>query len=254
MASLGAVPAWMNNKDDLGPGAKEPGEKDWLVEGEVTSRRQRKVSKEDVQKAKDEHVSLDWDDIFPKKPMDRLRWLDKALRAAEDGRIKASPLFNIIAHRKFVEGLKGQVATDCLNLIRGSLSIFTPKQQKQLTSENFELFRKYAPISVLDSDDDEADAPPLPPPPKVIVEPKDKKKREKMQQQRLREESDDGDSQDDTETKRRKILSKGVERRVDPDDGQAYTLPEFIEQYGGNTDRPPVEWDNASHSAFIFKE
>merc|ERR1712060_745291 len=85
----------------------------------------------------------------------------------------------IVAHRKFIEGLKGSIATDTLNLIRGNLDLFTGKQRKQLTSDNFELFRKYAPINVLDSDDDEADAPPLPPPPKVVVEPKDKKKKRK---------------------------------------------------------------------------
>jgi len=148
-----------------------------MVESTVTSRRQHKVSKEDVQKAKDEYVSLEWDDVFPKKPKERLRWLDKAFKAAKEGRVKARPVFDIIAHRKFVEGLKGSIASDTLNLIRGNLDLFTAKQQKQLTSENFELYRKYAPINVLDSDEDEADAPPLPPPPKVEVEPKDKKKK-----------------------------------------------------------------------------
>jgi hypothetical protein len=202
---------------------------------------------------------LDWDEVFPKKPKERLRWLYKALNAAKDGRIKCAPLFDIIAHRKFIEGLKGNIATDVLNLIRGNLTLFSAKQQKQLTSDNFELFRKYAPINVLDSDDDEADAPPLPPPPEVIIEPKDKKKKYLDEEKRRREERDreeeeaNMNSDDDVETKKRRIHSKGVERRVDPADGQAYTLEEFVNEYGGRTDQPPVEWENSRHTSFIFK-
>jgi len=231
----------------------------FLVPGEVMSRRQKKVTKEEVQQIKEEYVSLDWDDVFPKKPKDRLRWLYKAFQSAKGGRVKPGPLFDIIAHRKFVEGLKGNVATDCLNLIRGNLTVFSPKQQKQLTSSNFDLFRKYAPINVLDSDEDEADAPPLPPPPEVVIEPKDKRRKQVDEDRRKREreredEEDEGkNSDDDVETKRRRILSKGVERRVDPADGQAYTLEEFVAEYGGRTDKPPVEWQNAHHTAFVFK-
>mmetsp|Transcript_30752 Transcript_30752/g.84813 ORF Transcript_30752/g.84813 Transcript_30752/m.84813 type:complete len:203 (-) Transcript_30752:158-766(-) len=190
-----------------------------------------------------------------KKPKERLRWLYKAILAAKDGRVKARPLFDIIAHRKFIEGLKGSIATDTLNLIRGNLEIFSAKQQKQLTSDNFELFRKYAPINVLDSDDDEADAPPLPPPPKVVIEPKEKKRKqaEYEKQKAEREEEEEGNSDEDVETKRRRILAKGVERRVDPADGQAYTMAEFIQEYGGSGDKPPVEWENARHTSFMFK-
>lgn len=231
----------------------------FMVPGEVMSRRAKKVTKEDVQQAKEEYISLDWDDIFPKKPKERLRWLYKAIQGAKEGRIKTAPLYDIIAHRKFVEGLKGNVATDVLNLIRGNLKLFSPKQQKQLTSDNFELFRKYAPINVLDSDEDEADAPPLPPPPEVVVEAKDKKKKHADEERRRREEREREEeeaamnSDEDVDTKRRRILSKGIERRIDPADGQAYTLDEFITEYGGRGDKPPVEWENAHHTSFIFK-
>lgn len=249
------VPEWGKDGGD-GDGKKKEKAEEWAIQGEVTSRRQHKVSKADIAQAKEEYVSLEWDDVFPKKPKERLRWLYKALEAAKDGRIKPGPLFDIIAHRKFIEGLKGNIATDVLNLIRGNLNLFSPKQQKQLTSDNFELFRKYAPINVLDSDDDEADAPPLPPPPKVIIEPKEKKKKnaeyEKARQDREREE-EDWDSDEDVENKRRRILAKGVERRVDPSDGQAYTIAEFIQEYGGSGDKPPVEWENARHTSFVFK-
>merc|ERR1712039_113065 len=140
--------------------------------------------------------------------------------------------------------------------IRGNLELFSAKQQKQLTSDKFELYRKYAPINVLDSDDDEADAPPLPPPPEVIVEMKDKKKKQREEEARKREDKSEseGDSEDDTDTKRRRLLSKGVERRVDPADGQAYTITDFITEYGGSVDRPPIQWVNARHTAFTFKE
>merc|ERR1719359_2484401 len=116
-----------------------------MVPSEVVTRQRKKESMEDIQKAQDEYVTLEWDDVFPKKPMDRLRWLDKALKAAKQGKVKPQPLFDIINHRKFTDGLVGNIATDALNLIRGNLSCFSNKQQKQLTSSNFELFRKYAP-------------------------------------------------------------------------------------------------------------
>lgn len=224
---------------------------DMPIAPQVTSRRVHKVSKQDVQKEKEEYVSLDWDHIFPKKPMDRLRWLFKAFESAKNGKLKEKgKIFDIIVHRKFLDGLKGQVATDTLNLIRGNLTIFSGKQQKQLTSDNFELFKKYAPINVLDSDDDEAEAPPLPPPPEVVVEEKKKKNKRKKDKQ---EEEDEGASDDDLDTKRMRKLSKGVERRVDPADNQAYNMEEFIEAYGGSAMKPPDEWENARHSAFIFK-
>mmetsp|Transcript_82149 Transcript_82149/g.129391 ORF Transcript_82149/g.129391 Transcript_82149/m.129391 type:complete len:244 (+) Transcript_82149:72-803(+) len=227
-------------------------DKEWALSGEVGPRRQRKVTKEQVQKEEEEYVSLAWDDIFPKKPNDRKRWLYKAMEAARHGKIKSQPLFDIIVHRKFLEGLKGQIATDCLNIIRGDLEVFSRKQQKQLTSDSYELFRKFAPMNVLDSDEDEDDAPPLPPPPKVIIEPKEKKKRK---QQAIKEKEDeDGDSDDDLDTKRIRKLSSGVERRIDKADGQAYSLPEFVEQYGGSVDAPPQEWHLARATSFIFKE
>jgi len=252
----GAHPKW---------GDEDPEEKKarleemFMVPGEVTSRRKKKMSKEEVQQVKEEYISLEWDDIFPKKPKERLRWLYKALQGAREGRIKPAPLYDIIAHRKFIDGLKGNVATDVLNLIRGNLKLFSPKQQKQLTSDNFELFRKYAPINVLDSDEDETDAPPLPPPPEVVIEAKDKKKKHLEEEKRRREEREREEeeagmaSDDDVETKKRRILSRGVERRVDPADGQAYTLEEFVAEYGGRTDAPPVEWENSRHTSFIFK-
>jgi len=230
----------------------------FMVPGEVMSRRHKKVTKEEVQQEKEEYVSLDWDDVFPKKPKERLRWLFKAFEGAKKGKVKCQPLFDIIVHRKFVDGLQGNVATDTLNLIRGNLKLFSPKQAKQLTSDSFELFRKYAPIAVMDSDEDVA--PELPPPPEVIIEDKGKKKKMAAEERRRREEREREEeeaamhSDEDMDTKKRRILSKGIERRVDPADGQAYTLEEFVEQYGGRLDKPPVEWENARHSAFIFKE
>lgn len=245
--------------EETGEDKKARLEEMFMVPGEVMSRRHKKTTKEEVNQAKEEYISLDWDDIFPKKPKDRLRWLYKALDSAKAGRVKPGPLYDIIAHRKFVEGLKGNVATDVLNLIRGNLNLFSAKQQKQLTSDNFELFRKYAPINVLDSSEDEADAPPLPPPPEVIIEPKDKKRKQAEEERRRREERDreeedaDQNSDEDIDTKRRRLLSKGIERRVDPADGQAYTLEDFVNEYGGRVDKPPDEWHNARHTSFIFK-
>jgi len=248
-------------KDDSGgkggKGGKDKDEDDFIIPGEQGVRRKHKVSKEQVQKEKDEYVTMNWDEIFPKKPYERLRWLDKALKAAKENRVKPLNVFDVIVHRKFLDGLKGAIATDCLNLIRGEIDVFSAKQKKQLQSDNFDLFRKYAPLNVLDSDDDEASAPPLPPPPKVIIQEKTKKRKNKGSanaQVRPGEESDEGNSEDDTETKKLKILAKGTERRVDPADGQAYSLAEFVAEYGGSIDAPPDKWHLQRHTAFIYKE
>lgn len=238
------------------PVRKEDGEEDkfndtYRIEAEVV-RRKRKVSKEEEEKKKDEFVSLDWDSVLPKKPKEKLRWLYKALEAARAGRLKIQPIFDIIVHRKFLHDLKGAIATDCLNLIRGDIELFSTKQKKRLTSDDFELFRKFAPVNVLDSDEDEADAPPLPPPPKVVMEPVSKKRKNKGATV-TQEDADEGDSEDDLETKRERKLAKGVERRIDTD-GQAYTLDEFVEEYGGTTDNPPDAWTSKRATSFIFKE
>lgn len=246
--TLKTKPKWGETEEE-----KAQRELDQMVPAEVVSRRQRKVSKEEVAKVKDEFITLSYDDVFPKKPKERLKWLYKALIACKEGRVKPNPLFDIISHRKFIDGLKGSIATDTLNLIRGHLSLFSNKQQKQLTSDNFELFRKYAPINVLDSDDDEAEAPPLPPPPEVIIDTKETKKKKKGGAVTRQDEDEEGFSDEDVETKRRRLLAKGVERRVDPKDGQAYTLAEFIQEYGGSNDKPPTEWENSRHTSFIFK-
>lgn len=251
---VGEAPKW-SDKDD-----KDAKDEMFYVPGEIVSRRAKKVTKEEVQQIKEETITLDWDDIFPKKPKDRLRWLFKALEGIKNNKIKANPVFDIVTHRKFIDGLQGSVATDVLNLIRGNLSVFSNKQQKQLTSDNFTLFRKFAPINVLDSDDDEADAPPLPPPPDVVVEMKEKKKNRNGDDERRRREEREREeeeaayrSDEDVETKRRRILSKGVERRVDPADGQAYTLEDFVAEYGGRLDAPPDQWDAAKLTSFIYK-
>mmetsp|Transcript_28016 Transcript_28016/g.70910 ORF Transcript_28016/g.70910 Transcript_28016/m.70910 type:complete len:260 (-) Transcript_28016:62-841(-) len=251
--------SWGDGEKGGKPGGKKEKAEEWDLPGEITSRRVHKVTKVEVQQAKDEYVSMEWDDIFPKKPKERLRWLYKAFQAAKEGRgVKAGPLFDIIVHRKFLDGLKGQIATDTLNLIRGNLTIFSAKQQKRLTSDDFELFRKYAPIVLLDSDEDEADAPPLPPPPEVVIEPKDKKKKmaaeeRRRREQEAREEEELAEQDEDPEAKRRRLASKGIERRIDPADGEAYTLDEFINEYGGSLDQPPAEWDNQRATSFIFK-
>mmetsp|Transcript_62823 Transcript_62823/g.149850 ORF Transcript_62823/g.149850 Transcript_62823/m.149850 type:complete len:252 (+) Transcript_62823:89-844(+) len=247
---------------ESGPGGKDPAamedryEKEWVVPAEITSRRQHKVTKEEVQKEQDEYVTLEWDEVFRKKPKERLRWLFKAFQACRKGKVKPQPLFDIIVHRKFLDGLKGTVATDTLNLIRGEIDVFSNKQQKRLTSDSFELFKKFAPMNVLDSDEDEEDAPALPPPPKVVIEDKPKKRKKGLvtESGTKPEEEEEGNSDDDLDTKRARKLAQGVERRIDPADGQAYTLSEFVQEYGGSLDNPPDAWGLARATAFIFKE
>mmetsp|Transcript_30752 Transcript_30752/g.84816 ORF Transcript_30752/g.84816 Transcript_30752/m.84816 type:complete len:93 (-) Transcript_30752:648-926(-) len=57
-------PVEWGKDDDEGQKQKQ---EEWAIQGEVTSRRQHKVSKADIAQAKEEYVSLEWDDVFPKK-------------------------------------------------------------------------------------------------------------------------------------------------------------------------------------------
>eukprot|EP00811_Abedinium_folium_P011447 NODE_205_length_3401_cov_6.181124.p1 GENE.NODE_205_length_3401_cov_6.181124~~NODE_205_length_3401_cov_6.181124.p1 ORF type:complete len:857 (-),score=190.47 NODE_205_length_3401_cov_6.181124:831-3320(-) len=63
---------------------------------------------------------------------------------------------------------------------------------------------------------------------------------------------DDG-VEDGRATKKRKKLAGKVERRVDPSDGSAYTLEEFVQEYGGSVEEPPAVWASQSHTSFMFK-
>lgn len=45
-----------------------------------------------------------------------------------------------------------------------------------------------------------------------------------------------------------------VERRIDPQDGNMYSLAEFMAEYGGTVEDPPVQWVRNKHSAFLFNE
>ena len=45
----------------------------------------------------------------------------------------------------------------------------------------------------------------------------------------------------------------GIERRVDPADGNAYTLAEFCAEYGGNAVNPPGLWVAQKSTSFVFR-
>ena len=38
------------------------------------------------------------------------------------------------------------------------------------------------------------------------------------------------------------VAAAAVEKRIDPADSGAYTLEEFVEEYGGSLEDPPAEW------------
>ena len=75
-----AIPMPLDRPDgfDIHGESKRP--EDAPVVSEVV-RRVHKVSKKDREKERDELVSTGWDDVFPLKPRERLRWLHMALVA-----------------------------------------------------------------------------------------------------------------------------------------------------------------------------
>lgn len=65
--------------------------------------------------------------------------------------------------------------------------------------------------------------------------------------------SDANNSDNDGKNQHKAIKGK-TERRMDPADNEMYGLQEFLAEYGGTADRPPVEWTRQKHTAFWFNE
>jgi len=119
-------------------------------------RREYKESRTDRENFDEAFVNLDPNYVFKRKPAQKLKWLEKVFGALLDNRIKPNPVYDIISHSKFIEGISGSLGESVYSLIEKNLGFFTEKQQRYFASPRFELHKKHAVMTILDSDDEDA--------------------------------------------------------------------------------------------------
>jgi len=73
--------------------------------------------------------------VFVLKPEQRLKWLTKALRQAEDGRMRPSDLFNVVSSSRFADNLPPKLGKKMGRALCEQLSLFTGKQQRFLAEQ-----------------------------------------------------------------------------------------------------------------------
>mmetsp|Transcript_25363 Transcript_25363/g.55197 ORF Transcript_25363/g.55197 Transcript_25363/m.55197 type:complete len:277 (+) Transcript_25363:29-859(+) len=110
-----------------------------VFQGAVMSRRQRPKSRgvdEEVERNREAAASLtsDRDEVLSKKPELRLKWLMKALILAAKKSIKVDVIYDVVTHRKFVEGVRDVTGAKMRAMLLANLHVFSSKQQKWFLS------------------------------------------------------------------------------------------------------------------------
>lgn len=109
--------------------------------GAIMSRRQHRPSRrentaEEREREEAEAFPTEATLVFAKKPENRLKWLQRGLLIACKGRLKLAVLYDIVTHRKFVAGVSEGIGGQMKALLVANLHLFSPKQQKTITSES----------------------------------------------------------------------------------------------------------------------
>eukprot|EP00927_Polykrikos_kofoidii_P051044 TRINITY_DN4485_c0_g1_i1.p1 TRINITY_DN4485_c0_g1~~TRINITY_DN4485_c0_g1_i1.p1 ORF type:complete len:324 (+),score=54.87 TRINITY_DN4485_c0_g1_i1:201-1172(+) len=136
---------------------------------EVVSRRRPVVSRGGPVHAPPEKeerlVTADLREVLDMGPDKRGKWLSKALLQAQDGRISATVIYDVIAHHRFASELTEKAGRRCYRVLHANLSLFSSKQQRfvEQDCELAQLFRSTAwstPSGVegVDAQSDEATA------------------------------------------------------------------------------------------------
>eukprot|EP00747_Dinoflagellata_sp_TGD_P081308 gnl/TRDRNA2_/TRDRNA2_161242_c0_seq1.p2 gnl/TRDRNA2_/TRDRNA2_161242_c0~~gnl/TRDRNA2_/TRDRNA2_161242_c0_seq1.p2 ORF type:complete len:285 (-),score=60.43 gnl/TRDRNA2_/TRDRNA2_161242_c0_seq1:145-909(-) len=110
---------------------------DFLVMGEVISRRPQKVTAKQKEAEKDEAdaVTIDLAEIVSKNPKSRLKWLQRALMQAGRGKLVVNTLYDLISHPKFITDVKEGTGAQMKASILANLHLFSSKQQKYFKSD-----------------------------------------------------------------------------------------------------------------------
>jgi len=81
--------------------------------------------------------SLDIGHVLGKSPENRLKWLREALAHAASGRLRATDLYEIASHSKFLAGAPDDVDRQLRSLILANLQGFSPEQQRVMQNLAF---------------------------------------------------------------------------------------------------------------------
>jgi hypothetical protein len=176
-------------------------------------RREKKGDK-DKEKAELDATVYDRRTVLTKKPKDRQKWLQKAMQSLSKKEVDANTVFEIISSSGFYDKVTPRMAKQMHEVIEQHWGMFSSRQISLLKSDKCELQKL---VARADEEDDEAAGPAA------------KKAR-----------TDDGEK-------------GGIERRIDSADGSAYSLDEFIQEYGGTLQEPPAQWRDAAHTSFTFR-
>jgi len=120
--------------------------------------RQTRVEKENEKEREEaEHFQLDLKEVILKRPENRLKWLHRALALAGKKRVQFAAIYDIVQHRKFVDGISQGLGRQMRTLLLANLHLFSQKQQRALQSDScrFNSFTSESdyPISLTDTGD-----------------------------------------------------------------------------------------------------
>lgn len=118
--------------------------------------REYKESRRDKDEFEEKYVNMDPEYVFKRKPVQRLKWLEKAFEALLNSRIKPNGVYDIISHNRFVDGVNDSMGRPMYQLVDKNAGFFTERQQRFLASNRFILFKKYSVMTILDSDEEDA--------------------------------------------------------------------------------------------------
>jgi len=108
--------------------------------GAVMSKRKHKPTKaeKDEKRDKEEADSFPMGavQVFAKKPEGRLKWLHKALIHIGKGSVKATAVYNMVTHPKFLPGVGAYTTKQMSSMLLGNLHLFSQKQKRFLQSES----------------------------------------------------------------------------------------------------------------------
>mmetsp|Transcript_12076 Transcript_12076/g.19617 ORF Transcript_12076/g.19617 Transcript_12076/m.19617 type:complete len:345 (-) Transcript_12076:99-1133(-) len=126
---------------------------------EVVSRRTRDVVKKGptLPKEREEDVVVDQKTAVTLKPDARPKWLSKACRMTLEGKASATELYNIVVSRRFSSGLPERIARKLAAIVQKNLTLFSDKQRRHLSSNEFHLNGHMLAASAGEIDPEDAD-------------------------------------------------------------------------------------------------
>lgn len=119
------------------------------IPAEVVSR--RRVEKKPKPVEATDEVTVDLKTAITLKPEARPKWLSKACAMVSQNKASSTELFDIVINRKFSGGLPDKVGRRIASILQESLSLFSDKQRRSLTSSDSPLMAQFAAV-----DDEEA--------------------------------------------------------------------------------------------------